>query len=59
MWRRAAVVAAALVAGAGAVTSAAAYTKFHGRPKPSYSGTTPYTKHFVPGGRTDLNCVRR
>ena len=53
---RVAVAVAAVLAVAGAVTSAAAYTKFHGRPKPAYNGTTPYTKHFVFGGRADMTC---
>lgn len=42
--------------GGGSVTGAAAYTRFHGRPKPVYSGTTPYTKHVAPGQRADVNC---
>lgn len=54
--RRLVTVVLALAGVIGVVSSAAAYTKFHGRPKPSYSGTTPYTKHFGPGQRLDVNC---
>lgn len=54
--RRLAAIVLALAGVASVVSSAAAYTKFHGRPKPSYSGTTPYTKHFGPGQRADMNC---
>jgi hypothetical protein len=46
----------AVVVMVSAVTSAAAYTKFHGRPQPVYNGTTPYTKHFGPAERADSNC---